>query len=199
MRKKVQFDVEDDLGEDPHLPVNLTSFLQRATADQWKTLQAKLLFWPWTLHEYLGMMTTSIIPSTWAEFTLRPLTKLQVLVNPDLQRDARPNNPPRHWIKAEIERAGTCPRWSKDMKAIWTYSFEDPHKVYSIETELIIPEVEYLFQWQTVVFWLLLAQKEVSGWWESPPSVLRLHHWDFISYVDATEMQDFKLQGRRRP
>ena len=42
-----------------------------------------------------------------------------------------------------------------------------------------------------MTFWLPTAQEEASGWWETPPSIYRLGHWDFLPYTDFSSAGDF--------
>ena len=82
-----------------------------------------------------------------------------------------PINLLHNWISVEMRRAGVYPNWWKEIKTIEMCSARDPHRVYSLATELSKAEVLHQSQWQVAAFWLPLTQKEVLGWWDSPPYI----------------------------
>ena len=69
MKKQVRFYIDEDLGDDPTLPMDLTNFLEGDTAEEWDNTPSSCI--PLTVdpHSDLAMMATSATPSTQEELT----------------------------------------------------------------------------------------------------------------------------------
>ena len=69
VKKQDRFNLDEDLGDDPSLPMDLTTFLEGALPKSGIMLQAPLFPWLCIPHSCFMTMATSANPHTWEEFT----------------------------------------------------------------------------------------------------------------------------------
>ena len=202
VKKQVRFCIDEDLGDDPTLPTDLTNFLEGDSAEEWHNTQSPPFPWPWIPHSHLAMMATSTIPHTGGahpKAPVRPSAPAWSQSKSWLKGMPDTVNHPNQWIKAEMDRVGNHPHWWKEIRDLKRYTLESALKRYTIDRNLSEPEALYFSWWQAVALRLPLAQQEASGQWDSPPCFHGLHLQDFLSHVDASRMRNFCTIMHKNP
>ena len=168
-KKQLSFNLDDDLGDDLSLPMDLSTFLEGAWLKSWITPTSSVPMnmdplqlhhdndhqYP-PIHKGRARLKATVKPSA----TAQPQTKSQLRGIPDLVDHSNT------WIWAQRDRKGDNPCWWKEIRAF--------HRSLVMPT-LSKPEALLLSSWQTMAFRLHLSQHEASGWWDVPPYLPDLH------------------------
>ena len=150
VKKQVRFNMDEDLGENPTLPMDLTTFLKEGTAkeqDNAPSPSVPLTVDPWQLPHndgqqchptYMGGASPKVpvIPSATAWSGSKAWL-----------RAAWPSGPPWLMDQGRDGQGRRSPCWWKEIRAIKKYTLESALKRYTIESDLSKPEALYFSQW----------------------------------------------------
>ena len=182
MKKQVRFKVEEELGNDPTLLLDLTTFLMGDDAPRPSTPL------PLGLHGCLPTKAPSTIPL--AQEGPSPRSQL----NPPLLDPHHGSKGcctqwphPNQWILAEMNRARVNPHWWKDIRASKRLTMGSVTMRECLNT----PEALHYAWWQVAAFRLPLTQQEALGWWEASPWLCRVCPQDFLPNTEASGTRDF--------
>ena len=148
MKKQIRLNVDEDLGDDPTLPMDLTTFLLGDMAKGWDDAPSPSTPFSVDLpqlpprkgpqHSTTGEANQKVLakPSSawsWSQSQLKGM--------PD------PVNHPHQWIQAEMDVLGAHPHWWKEIRAINKLTMERALKRYTMREDFNKPETLYFAQW----------------------------------------------------
>ena len=193
-KKQVWFDVDEDLGHNPTLPTDLTTFLLGDTAKEWDNIPSPSPPLPMDPPQPPHRNGHQCYPKkAHPKVSAQPSAAAQSQSKSWLKGMPDPVDHPHWWIKTERDRVGdhTC-WWKEEIRAIKKYTLESTLKRYTTGEDLNELEALYFSQWQAVASRLPCAQQEASCWWDSPPCVCGLHPQDFLLHTEASKLRDFQ-------
>ena len=185
VKKQVRFHVDEDLGDDPTLPTDLTYILEGDTAEEWDNVDP-----PQPLCDDGHQHHPTHMGGACLKAPVKPSASAWSQSKSWIKGLADPVDHPNQWIKAELDRVGSHHHWWKEIRALKRYTLQSAIKRYTIERDGSESGALYFSQWQAAAFQLPLAQQEALGWW-APPCFHGLHPQDYLLHINASGTRNF--------
>ena len=175
-RKQVQFEVDEELGNEPNLPSDSTLFLAEVQPQSEVTLPVYLLSCPPTKSpQHSCALTGGAWPKVLAVMP-HGQSHSQSQMRPEEERPD-PVNYPHWWIADEMSwSSNPNPHWWREIKACGGTSL-GAHIVFMGHND---PAAQHFALQQVATFRLPVAKQEASWWWDAPPTLHGLHSQDFL-------------------
>ena len=121
-KKQVRFNLDEDFGDDPSLPTDLTTFLERSTTKKWDNTPRPSVPLTMDPHSWLMTMASSAYPHTWEELAQSSLSSPQPLLNlnpsPSLGGIPDPVDNSDARIQSQRDKKGDQPQWWKKIRSL---------------------------------------------------------------------------------